>query len=174
MSRPGEVPAVTLRPMTDADRDAMLRLRLAPGQERYVSPIDQILEDRLPAEDFHLIVEAASVVGSFSIDRDYARRHDFCLPDELGLLGFQVDGRQQGRGIGHAACARLGAYLSHHYPDRSSVVLTVNCRNVAAQRLYLSSGFEDTGELYHGGRSGPQHIYRMPIMQNLPMNEVAR
>ena len=168
------MPAVTLRPMTDADRNAMLALRLTPGQERFVCPIAQILEDRLPAEDFHLIVEAASVVGSFSIDRDYARRQDFCLPGELGLLGFLVDSRQQGRGIGQAACAGLGNYLSRHYPDRSSVVLTVNCRNLAAQRLYLSTGFEDTGELYHGGRSGPQHIYRMPIMQNQPVNEIAR
>ena len=41
--------------------------------------------------------------------------------------------------------------------DRS-IVLTVNCNNAAALALYLRAGFRDSGTLYHGGRSGPQHL----------------
>ncbi|GGY35516.1 hypothetical protein GCM10008098_30830 [Rhodanobacter panaciterrae] len=40
----------------------------------------------------------------------------------------------------------------------SLLVLTVNHNNHAALRLYLRAGFHDSGELYHGGRSGPQHL----------------
>jgi len=43
------------------------------------------------------------------------------------------------------------------------VDLTVHTRNAAAIRSYLGAGFEDTGRLYHGGRSGPQHIFRLHL-----------
>ena len=38
------------------------------------------------------------------------------------------------------------------------LVLTVNRNNHAALHLYRRAGFHDSGELYHGGRSGPQHL----------------
>jgi hypothetical protein len=34
----------------------------------------------------------------------------------------------------------------------------VNSRNTVGLALYHRAGFVDTGELYHGGRSGPQHL----------------
>lgn len=57
----------------------------------------------------------------------------------------------------------LPSYLNESYPERSAVYLTVNCRNVAAYQCYLKAGFQDTGNLYHGGPAGPQHIMMLHV-----------
>ena len=48
--------------------------------------------------------------------------------------------------------------LRHRHRDRHLLVLTVNVANPAAIAAYLRAGFVDTGELFHGGSAGAQHI----------------
>lgn len=81
----------------------------------------------------------------------------------MGLEGFVIDLAEQGKGYGRATVATLTELLAREHPDVREVNLTVNTRNAAAIRSYLGAGFEDTGRLYHGGRSGPQHIFRLHL-----------
>ncbi|HWX65749.1 MAG TPA: hypothetical protein VNZ27_04895 [Rhodanobacter sp.] len=37
-------------------------------------------------------------------------------------------------------------------------MFTVNCDNAGTLALYRHARFVDSGELYHGGRSGPRHL----------------
>ena len=48
-------------------------------------------------------------------------------------------------------------------PDATHLALTVNTSNPLAIRVYLRSGFTDTGRLYYGGRLGPQHVLELPL-----------
>jgi RimJ/RimL family protein N-acetyltransferase len=103
------------------------------------------------------------IIGFFIIDTAYAQKYAFAQPGDIGLLAYFVDARHQGKGFGKAGVKALYPYLQAQYPNALSVVLTVNCRNLPAIKSYLQGGFEDTQQLYHGGRSGPQHIMRMPL-----------
>jgi RimJ/RimL family protein N-acetyltransferase len=66
-------------------------------------------------------------------------------------------------GYGMAAMSAIRDLMRREHPDVAELVLTVNCRNTAAISTYLKAGFRDTGEIYHGGNSGPQHVFYLPL-----------
>ena len=154
---------IEIRKMAAADLPAVQALRVAPAQGAFVDPIAQTLDQLKPGEDCHVVVAEAAIVGFFIVDRDYASRFDFAIAGELGLQEYFIDARCQGKGYGKATILALPGYLAQEYPGRTSMVLTVNCRNRIAYDIYLAGGFEDTGALYGVGCSGPQHILRLSL-----------
>ena len=156
---------IFLRRMEEQDIDRVLHLEIKEQQTQYVSPITTMLSTLEPSEDCHLLVRGDEIVGFFLIDRSYSHRYEFSGPGEIGLLGYFVDDRSQGQGIGKAGVQALKHYLQIQYPEARTVVLTVNCKNLGAIKAYLAGGFEDTQQLYYGGRSGPQHIMRLPLKE---------
>jgi RimJ/RimL family protein N-acetyltransferase len=156
---------IFLRKMEDQDIENVLELEIKEEQTQYVSPITTMLSTLEPSEDCHLLVKEDEIVGFFLIDQNYSHRYDFSEPGEIGLLGYFVDATHQGQGIGKAGVRALKAYLQIQYPDAQAVILTVNCRNLGAIKTYLAGGFEDTQQLYYGGRSGPQHIMRLTLKE---------
>ncbi len=156
---------VSLRRMENQDFQKVLQLQIKAEQTQYVSPIATMLLNQQPSEDCHLLMLEDEIVGFFFIDRDYSQHYDFAEPGEIGLLGYFVDANHQGQGIGKAGVRALKNYLQIQYPQSRSVVLTVNYKNTGAIKAYLAGGFEDTLQLYLGGRSGPQHIMRMTLQE---------
>lgn len=149
---------VCLRAMSAEDRAAVLGLKVAREDYAFVDPIHEtlVIENR-----DQYVIEADGtdgIVGYFQIDNQSDHR---LLPGYLELQAVQIDVNQQGRGLGKAFVAAIGGFLKPRYPDAAGVYLTVNCRNLHAYRLYEFGGFADNGALYHGGRSGPQHIMQI-------------
>ncbi len=160
---------LTLSPLLRGETHRVLHLALSPEQDRFVAPIEQMIGESDPTVDFHIGIVDQEPVAFFKIDRDYRPKIstaplDACgfEPNDLGLRGMLVGQQFQGRGYGKAVMAQLKPYLSGLYSARH-VFLTVNCRNPAAIHLYKNGGWEDTGQLYLGGRSGPQHIFRLRL-----------
>jgi len=160
------LPAIRVVPVTPALRDAVLRLRVRPEQDEFVSPVAATLPDaeQCPGSTPMAILLEDTPVGYYRIEHS-ARSvtgRDADAP-ALGLRSFQLAATWQGRGLGASALAALCADLVERYPRTHKLVLTVNCHNAAALALYLRVGFLDSGELYHGGRSGPQHLLWRPL-----------
>lgn len=149
--------------MHEDDRAEVLQLAVLPSQIAFVGFIDEVLKALEPTEDAHVIAADNCVVGFFLLDHAYHLNYAFAQPDELGFRCYFIDYRQQGKGYGKASLSLLPSYLREHYRDYSAVVLTVNCRNAAAIQLYRTGGFQDTGQLYHGGSAGPQHIMHLSL-----------
>lgn len=105
------------------------------------------------------ILHGDTPVGYYRIEPNArsVARYDFAVP-ALGLRAFFIDTDWQGRGFGTLALAALIIDLAERHPRACLLVLTVNRNNHATRRLYLRAGFHDGNELYHGGRSGPQHL----------------
>ena len=152
---------VEIRKLTETDVDAVKNLAVNSEQVKYVGTINELLDEMADGWNYHVISAKGRIVGFFNIDTAYSDSYPFTLQGELGLRAFFIDSACQGQGYGKAAVIALGEYLKEEYPDRSSIALTVNCRNPGAYKCYLSGGFSDNGELYHGGKAGPQHIMRM-------------
>jgi RimJ/RimL family protein N-acetyltransferase len=153
--------AVHLLPVAQCEREALLRLAVHPSQRDYVGTIADLLADAAHCGDGDAlaIVHGDRPVGYCRLDahaRSVAGR-DFDEPAR-GLRGFFIDTGWQGRGLGLRALRALYAHLAAHDPHTRLLVLTVNCRNHAALALYRRAGFTESGELYHGGRAGPQHL----------------
>jgi GNAT superfamily N-acetyltransferase len=148
-------------PVDAALRPALLGLGVLPAQRDWVRVIADLLADvaLCPGSEPMAILRGDTPVGYYRIEpsaRSVAGR-DFAVP-ALGLRAFFIDVHWQGRGVGTQALAALIVDLAERHPQARLLVLTVNCNNHAALQLYLRAGFTDSGELYHGGRSGPQHL----------------
>ena len=150
--------AVVLVPVDAQLRAKVLRLAPFPRQEPYSGAASRTLPDAEAHADRHpvAVLLQGSPVGFFVLDAgvlDYAPRRG-----TLGLRALFIDRGHQSRGIGSAALAKLPDYVRRHHPDATAVALTVNIDNDVAIHVYRGAGFVDTGEMYHGGRLGPQRV----------------
>jgi RimJ/RimL family protein N-acetyltransferase len=156
-----ELPAIRVAPVTPELRPLLLQLRVAPSQRDFVSDIEPSLSDAesCPGSTPMAILRNDHPVGYYRIEASAGTvaGREFDSP-AVGLRSFFIDSRWQGQGLASQALAALIADLGARHPEARMLVLLVNCRNLAALRLYLRARFVDTGELYHGGRSGPQHL----------------
>ena len=151
---------ITLRQMIEADREAVLLLDVTKEQSAFVEPILHTLAQSGSLRDNHVVLANDLVVGFFQIDGSPAGQK---LAGSLELHEVRIAAAHQGKGYGKQLLASLPSYLSGAYPHWASVCLTVNCRNKSAYNLYLLGGFADTGKIFDGGRSGPQHVMRMSL-----------
>lgn len=158
---------IRVAPMDARLHPALLRLRVLPAQRDWVGAIADLLADvaLCPASEPMAILRGDTPVGYYRVEpnaRSVTGR-DFELPS-LGLRAFFIDAHWQGQGLGRQALAALLADLAARRPQARQLVLTVDRDNRAALQLYRHAGFNDSGELYHGGRSGPQHL----LLRTLP------
>jgi len=153
----------TLRPLARDQFDIVAHLRVTPEQIRYSGTVRDAFEADEDGVDFHAIVMQDRAVGFFKIDRTYPAKYPFADKGDLGLRAFLVDKTQQGQGIATSAVTAFPDYLSVHYPNAPSLVLSVNLANPAAIACYLGGGFIDTGEIYPHGSAGPQQVLRMAL-----------
>ena len=54
----------------------------------------------------------------------------------------------------------LGEFAAEEFPNCNEIVLAVNHKNIAAQKLYLKVGFRDTG-IRKMGKIGEQYIMNL-------------
>ncbi|MGF1908382.1 GNAT family N-acetyltransferase [Vibrio kasasachensis] len=154
-----------ITPMLPEHHTQLLQLALAEEQIKYVGSMEEMLANIGATTHPHVLVFNDKVIGFFLLDLLYHCGYSFCPPDGIGLRAYFVDGHQQGQGYGTDGMRLLPNYIKHHYPERRSVYLTVNCLNTAAYRCYFKAGFVDTNELYHGGAAGPLRVMALPIVQ---------
>jgi len=154
-------PDIRVVPADAARYPTLLQLQVHESQRDFVGPIAVSLADAAQCEgsEAMAILCDGEPIGFYRIEkqaRSIADR-DFERPT-LGLRSFFIDARWQGRGLGTRALAAVMRDLAQRHPAARDVVLTVNVRNTPALALYRRAGFRETGGLYHGGRSGPQHV----------------
>ena len=151
---------IRLRTMADADRATVAGLRVTNDQLAFVDTIADTLNGSAHQRENYVIEAGNAIVGFFQVDSGSGAQ---AVPDSIELHEVQIDAAHQGNGHAGAFMAALAPFLAAHYPDTDTVSLTVNCRNRIAYRVYAQGGFTDTGALYHGGRSGPQHVMTMKL-----------
>lgn len=111
-----------------------------------------------------VILRGRAAVGYFQFNLCAREIAHYCAgPTSCGLEAMMVDRRVQAQGIGYGALCQLPEVLRAHLPHHDQIRLTVNISNRPAQKLYVRCGFVDTGAVYEGAPSGPQHVYSLSI-----------
>lgn len=152
---------VHVAPVMPSMCSAVRALQVGLGQGAYAGDAAFNLasaQDDAQSEAMAVIADDR-VVGFYRLD--FARnaiigRH--LGAPSVGLRAFLIDARHQGRGIGQRAAVALCEDVQRRHPDRRLLLLLVHCRNLAGIAVYRKAGFFDTGELFGGGRAGPQHL----------------
>ena len=136
---------VELRPITKDNFEAAFELRLAPGQEAFVShPITSLAQAyvyRDQCQPFG-IYAGGRMVGYVLVIYDYDL-------EEYDVWHMMIDCEEQGRGYGESALERVIDYIkTKPFGDSNRVALTCNRDNHIARRLYERMGFAFTGVVY--------------------------
>jgi diamine N-acetyltransferase len=136
---------VTLRPLTDANRDAVLSLRVSPAQEQFVSSVEESLVEAAEEPGGHPIFWAVyddeTPVGFVMISDEVEGPGYF--PHYLWKL--LVDERHQRRGVGTATLDLIVEY----FRGRGVDVLWTSAGQGDGSPIpfYERYGFEQTGEI---------------------------
>jgi diamine N-acetyltransferase len=138
--------------VTDTDREAVLRLRRRPGQERYLGSMESHFEDAVAdaqACPRMWSVHDGEVLVGFVMISDGIPADVLAADDDIVgpyyLWRLLIDERHQGRGYGAATIDAVLAYLK----DRPGAdVLFTSCEpgDGSPQPFYLHYGFTLTGE----------------------------
>ena len=155
--------SVRFERLSPQDTGRVAALALGPGQDAFTAAPAERLAALGPGEEGWAILDADGIAGFFVLDRNISDEHPYARPGEVVLRSLLIDAARQGRGLGRAAVEALPALVAAEYPGTPAIALTVNVRNTTARSAYLRAGFLDEGELYHGGRSGPQHVMRLKV-----------
>ena len=136
---------VELRPITEDNFTEAFALRLAPGQEEYVShPIRSLAQAyvyRTQCQPFGVYADG-KMVGYVMVIYEYD------IP-EYDIWHMMIDEAQQGRGYGGEALDRVLDYIrTKPFGSSSRAALTCNMKNTLAIKLYEKKGFTPTGAVY--------------------------
>ena len=137
---------ITLKPIDETNREAVLRLSVREDQP-FVAPNDYSLQQ---AEETN--AEYPGVARPFAIYAD-DRLVGFCMfsfapeaeneDDRYWLWRFMIDKEEQGKGCGQAALAEIIRYFREHGADR--LYLSTEPENECGLHLYHKFGFQETG-----------------------------
>ncbi|MDF2038431.1 GNAT family N-acetyltransferase [Cytobacillus oceanisediminis] len=81
-------------------------------------------------------------------------------PQAMLLTSLSINQAKQGQGYAKQAMLLLRKFAADEFPDCNEIVLAVNHKNIAAQKLYEKVGFQDTGRRKMGP-IGEQYIMNL-------------
>ena len=137
-----EVSMTEHRPITEENFLDAFDLKLAPGQEKFVShPIRSLAQAyvyRDQCQPFGIYAED-TMVGYVMVIYDYD------IP-EYDIWHMMIDGSKQGLGYGSDALDRVIDYIrTKPFGPSNRIALTCNKENAGAMKLYKRRGFSETG-----------------------------
>ena len=133
---------IELREITEENFLDAFDLKLAPGQEKFVShPIRSLAQAYVYREQCRPfgICADGRMVG-------YVMAICDCDIPEYDIWHMMIDASEQGRGFGGEALDRVIDYIrTKPFGSSDRIALTCNKDNTAARKLYESRGFSATG-----------------------------
>ena len=134
-----------LKPITEENFIDAFDLKLAPGQEEFVShPVRSLAQAyvyREQCQPFGIYADE-KMVGYVMVIYDYD------IP-EYDIWHMMIDESAQGRGFGGEALDRVIGYIrTKPFGSSDRVALTCHKDNAAARKLYESRGFAANGVEY--------------------------
>jgi len=135
---------IELRPITEDNFIEAFNLRLAPGQERFVShPIRSLAQAyvyRNQCQPFGIYAKERMVGYVMVIYDDDVPEYD--------IWHMMIDEGAQGQGYGREALDRVIEYIrTKPFGDSNRVALTCNRDNAVARKLYEAKGFTPSGNV---------------------------
>jgi len=141
---------VTLKPVTRDNWEEALRLRVHEQQAQFVPEVAvSIAKVHIKPDGDQVCYLPFAVYNGDAMVGFIMHAYEEGTTDMYWINGFLIDKAHQGKGYGKAALAEMVRYIFNRFPQSAEVRLTVNVENHAAQHLYKSFGFIDSGNKYH-------------------------
>ncbi|WP_025727691.1 GNAT family N-acetyltransferase [Heyndrickxia ginsengihumi] len=148
-------------------KDSLVDYHLLENQKAFTKTPIEALKFCEQDQERHpiLIFYNEKPVGFFVLHegegtKEFSDHHDAIL-----LRAYSINSVFQGKGIATQSLRLIPNFIKKYYPNINEVVLAVNHQNFAAQHVYKSCGFVDTGRRAVG-RSGEMYIYSLNLASN--------
>ncbi|GAA1023014.1 N-acetyltransferase [Acrocarpospora pleiomorpha] len=152
---------VSLQPITDANRAAVVALDVTPAQRNYVTGVAGSLADALrypQAMPWYRAIYAGGAPVGFVMISDNIPPGDPTLLGPYFLWRLLVDARYQGSGYGRAALGLVVSYLRTRPAAHELLTSVAPGEDSSPLGFYQRLGFQDTGEFFDGER-----VLRLPL-----------
>ena len=150
MTEPISPGAVHLREITDANREAVVAVHVAPGQDQFVAPVARSIEEaaRTPEGNpwFRAIYAGDEPVGFVMLSWAVTPTEDIIGPWFLWRL--LIDQRQQRRGLGRAALKLVVDLIRAE--GATELLTSYHPGEGEPWPFYERFGFRPTGAIAHG------------------------
>ncbi|MGD6874792.1 GNAT family N-acetyltransferase [Sutcliffiella horikoshii] len=113
-----------------------------------------------------VILEKGQIAGFFVLYQGEELTKYTDNPNAILLRAYSISVPFQGKGVAGKSLDLLPDYVERNFPYVDEVALAVNLRNEAAQRVYLRSGFKDSGRRVMG-RMGEQYVYQLKVNEEI-------
>jgi diamine N-acetyltransferase len=146
---PAGAPEVTLREITAETVRGVVRLSVAPGQDKFVAPNAVSLAQALfsPEAWYRAAYRGEELVG-FVMLEDQAQAASPPAKPQIGLWRLMVDQRFQGQGIGRGIVQRAVEHARFRGYDKLYTSYVPG--EDGPEAFYRGLGFMPTGEVDHG------------------------
>lgn len=157
----GKTSYLKLRHFSNEDMDKLKTFELPKDQEQFTS-LPKNFKEVAEGQYRIVICNDQEPVGFFllhSTDRvkEYSNNSQAML-----LTALSINKIEQGKGYAKQAMLLLRRFVTDKFPHCNEIVLAVNHKNVAAQKLYEKVGFQDTGKR-KVGPIGEQYIMSLMV-----------
>jgi diamine N-acetyltransferase len=158
----GSLEPVTLRAITEENRSAVERLRVAPGQETFVDGVPESLAEaatRPHANPWYRAIYHGDEPVGFVMLADDVPADNPDIPWRYYLWRLLIDGRHQSRGYGRAALDCLVTYLRTR-PGADVLMTSIVAGEGSPEGFYRRYGFQPTGRMFDH-----EHVLELPLRQ---------
>jgi diamine N-acetyltransferase len=151
---------VTLRPISEKNRNAVVALRVAAAQEAFVDGVAESLAEAAAtpeARPWYRAVYAGDTSVGFVMLSDDVAAGNRAYPWRYYLWRLLIDARLQGRGYGHATLDLVVEYVRTR-PGAAVLVTSAVPGDGSPLEFYLRYGFRDTGNVFED-----EHVLHLPL-----------
>jgi len=112
-----------------------------------------------------VILSESRPVGFFVLHASLRVQDYTDNPNAMLLTSFSIDHKQQGNGYAKKGLLQIEHFVNEFFQNCNEIVLAVNHKNTAAQKVYEKVGYQDTGRRKIGS-IGEQFIYSYTLHRN--------
>lgn len=141
--------------------ESLSRFELPEEQEQFTAlPIHslEMTHERHPI----VILINNEPVGFFVLHSSDRVKEYSDNPNAMLLTALSINHSHQGKGYAKEGMKQIESFVKQKFPACDEIVLAVNKRNMAAQKLYEKVGYKDTGSRKMG-KNGEQFVLSYPV-----------
>lgn len=148
---------VELKRFSSEYLEELRTFELPKQQSQYTSLPDKLL-GKVSAGQYPVVILADTIpVGFFLLNATERVKEYSDNPKAMLLTSLSLNWKKQGKGYAKRGMQLLAEFVRMEFKNCNEIILAVNHKNKAAQQLYLTIGFQDTGRRKNG-RLGEQFI----------------
>ncbi|TFB21377.1 GNAT family N-acetyltransferase [Filobacillus milosensis] len=137
-----------------------------PDEQKQFTAMPEDIVDANEGQYPIVILAEGVPVGCFLIQHTDRVKEYSDNPNAMLLTALSMDLTYQGKGYAKAGMSELMHFIPSEFPKCDEIILAVNHKNVAAQKLYEKVGFRDTGRRKFG-RKGEQYLMDLSLKRSL-------